>query len=137
MNRANYNDDCEMWSLIRWRGQVASAIRGKRGQLFLLEMVAALDAMPEKKLIREDIVDDCGSVCALGAVAKFRRLELEKLDPYAHDDLAKTFGIAHQLVQEIEYENDENCWYQETPEKRWERMRAWAVSQLRDIEIPA
>jgi hypothetical protein len=37
MSRSGYSDDLENWSLIRWRGAVASAIRGRRGQAFLRE----------------------------------------------------------------------------------------------------
>jgi hypothetical protein len=47
MSRSQYIDDCDdNWQLIRWRGMVASAIRGKRGQQFLKDLLAALDAMP-------------------------------------------------------------------------------------------
>jgi len=47
MSRSGYSDDCDdQWSLICWRGAVKSAIRGKRGQAFLKEMLAALDALP-------------------------------------------------------------------------------------------
>lgn len=35
----------------RWRAQVRSATRGKRGQKLLRDMLAALDAMPEKRLV--------------------------------------------------------------------------------------
>lgn len=34
----------------RWRAQVRSATRGKRGQKLLREMLSALDTMPEKRL---------------------------------------------------------------------------------------
>ena len=56
MSRSGYSDDCDnAWSLIRWRGAVASAIRGKRGQEFLYEMLHALAALPERKLIAFDL----------------------------------------------------------------------------------
>lgn len=48
MSRSEYSENLDSWSLIRWRGQVVSAIRGKRGQAFLRELVDALEAMPEK-----------------------------------------------------------------------------------------
>lgn len=48
MSRSGYSNDGE--NIAMWRGQVASAIRGKRGQAFLRELVEALDAMPEKRL---------------------------------------------------------------------------------------
>lgn len=58
MSRSGYSDDYDgdNWDLIRWRGAVTSAIRGKRGQAFLREALAALDAMPEKQLIAGDLV---------------------------------------------------------------------------------
>ena len=59
MSRSGYVDDmCDEWALIRYRGAVKSAIRGKRGQAFLREMLAALDAMPEKRLISGALVFD-------------------------------------------------------------------------------
>ena len=46
MSRSGYTDDMEdMWQHICWRGAVASAIRGRRGQAFLREMLAAMDAI--------------------------------------------------------------------------------------------
>lgn len=129
MSRSGYHDDLDILDLGRWRGQVASAIRGKRGQAFLKEMIEALDALPEKRLIKNEIVEGC-EVCALGAVGKKRGLDLDSLDPHDHDGLGNTFGVAHQLVQEIEWENDEGGW-NETPEQRWTRVRAWVSGQLR------
>lgn len=55
MSRSGYSDDLDSWSMIRWRGAVTSATRGARGQAFFREMLAALDAMPEKKLIADDL----------------------------------------------------------------------------------
>lgn len=52
MSRSGYADWCDdNWAMIRWRGAVASAVRGKRGQAFLRELATTLDAMPEKRLI--------------------------------------------------------------------------------------
>ena len=56
MSRSGYvdADDCdegEQWRHIRWRGAIKSAIRGKRGQAFLREMLDALDALPQKRLV--------------------------------------------------------------------------------------
>lgn len=128
MSRSGYTDDCE--NLAMWRGQVASAIRGKRGQTMLRDLVQALDAMPVKALIAGDLVTDDGCVCALGALGQKRGVNLDSLDTYDYDELGKTFDIAHQLAQEVMYENDEGHW-KETPEQRWARVRAWAVKQIR------
>lgn len=135
MSRSGYSDDYDLenWDLIRWRGQVASAIRGKRGQAFLRELVAALDAMPEKRLIANEL-ESFGNVCAIGSVGMQRGVDMTKLDPEDYDGIAATFGIAHQLVQEIEFMNDE-AFYGETPEGRWKFMRDWAVRKLKTPEV--
>ena len=134
MSRAGYSDDAE--NIAMWRGQVASAIRGKRGQAFLREMLEALDAMPEKLLIAEDLRRD-GNVCAIGTVGAKRGVDLEALDPYDYEALGRTFGIAYQLVCEIEYVNDER-WFlagqyipNPTPEQRWQIVRDWVEEQIR------
>lgn len=139
MSRAGYTEDCENnWDQIMWRGQVTSAMRGKRGQAFLIELVAALDAMPEKKLIRHELIETkdgapvSSNVCAIGSVGIARGVELEKIDPYDYDRIATTFGIAHQLVREIEYENDEGNYYKESPQSRWCRVRAWARKNIKN-----
>lgn len=55
MSRSGYHEDLEPLALGRWRGRVASAMRGKRGQKLLCDLLAALDAMPEKRLISDVI----------------------------------------------------------------------------------
>ncbi len=128
MSRSGYSDDLDdNWQLIKWRGQVASAIRGKRGQACLREMLAALDAMPEKALIAHEL-ELAGDVCALGALGKARGLDMAKLDPEEPDDVAAAFNIASPLAREIVYENDEGP-YGETAEQRWKRMREWVAQR--------
>ena len=128
MSRSGYSDDLETWSLIRWRGAVASAIRGARGQAFLREMLAALDAMPDRRLIADRLAAE-GEVCAIGAVGRARGVDMTDLDPHERDEVAAAFGIAEALAAEIVYENDERGW-RETPEARWQRMRSWVVKHL-------
>jgi hypothetical protein len=133
MGRSGYVDDCDdQWAAIRWQGALASSIRGKRGQAFFRELIDALDAMPVKRLIPNDLRKD-GEVCALGAVGAKRGMNLESLDPHEAEVLSGEFGIAEPLVREIEYRNDEGGpWDRpETPEERWTRMRAWAVNKLK------
>lgn len=107
MSRSGYSEDLDNNQLNVWRGQVASAIRGKRGQMFLLEMLAALDALPRKELIKEAIVTPEGPVCAMGAVARRRGTDTSDLDPEDADSVAARFGIARQMAMEIAYINDE------------------------------
>lgn len=134
MSRSGYYDDIENWDLICWRGQVASAIKGKKGQLFLLEMLAALDALSEKKLVVGKLELE-GSVCAIGAVGKRRGIDMSNISPEDFNEVAEKFGIVRQLAQEIVYENDEASHFEETPEDRFKRMRAWVVNNIRDFEV--
>ena len=56
MSRSGYHDDLDdPLAHGRWRARVASATRGKRGQKLLRDLLAALDAMPEKRLIADEI----------------------------------------------------------------------------------
>jgi hypothetical protein len=134
MSRSGYSDDCDGWELIRWRGAVNSAIKGARGQKFLRELLAALDAMPEKRLIANELEAD-GSYCTLGVIAKQRGMDTN-IDPYDTETLANRLGIAEAMVKEIVFENDERPWnYRtETPEQRYERMRAWVVEQIKFVD---
>lgn len=132
MSRSGYNDDCgDNWQFICWRGAVASAMRGKNGQAFLKEMLAALDALPDKRLISYDL-ENSGEVCALGAVGKARGTPMD-IDPEDHEAVAARFGIPHSLACEVMFMNDEfNAWKKETPEDRFLRMRAWVAKQIKE-----
>lgn len=128
MSRSGYDDGCDGWDLIRWRGAVNSAIKGARGQNFLKDLATALDAMPVKRLIADSLIEETGEVCALGAVAKHKGLKLDNLDPYDPKQVASTFGIAHAMASEIAFMNDD--YSSETPEERWKRMREWVNENL-------
>ena len=135
MSRSGYSDDCDGWSLIRWRGAVASGLRGKRGQEFLKEALAALDAMPVKRLITDELKAE-GSYCTLGVVGEARGMDMDAIDPYNAADVSAKLGISFAMAKEIVYLNDEG-WYDETPEHRWRRMREWVASNIRpDAKTP-
>lgn len=144
MSRSGYSEDyCDDDPLAqgRWQAQIANALRGKRGQKFLLDLVVALDALPAKRLVTGVLEKADGEVCALGALKRFRAVDVQigADDPSRYEDegwedsdwdaLAKAFNIAPQLAQETMYQNDEVA-DRQTPEQRWERMRAWAMSNL-------
>lgn len=130
MSRSGYSDECNGWDLIRWRGAVNSALRGKRGQEALREILTALDAMPNKALAADSLVTVDGQYCTLGALGAMRGISLENIDPYDLDKVSEVFGMAPAMTREIVYENDEGSNYQETPEKRWLRMRAWVTANI-------
>ena len=133
MSRSGYHDEVfDEWALVRWRGAVASAIRGHRGQLFLRELLFALDELEDRGLIAGDLINEDGAVCAIGSVGKRRGLDMSKLDPENAAGMADAFGIAEALVREIEFINDEaGPWHHESQHERWRRVREWVAEQIK------
>jgi hypothetical protein len=130
MSRSGYSDDCENLNL--YRATVERAIRGQRGQKFLRELASTMDAMPEKRLIKSELIAETGEMCTIGVVCKARNLDVEKVDVYEPKQVGNLVDIASQMAAEIEYENDERGPYDETPEQRWTRMRNWVSENLTD-----
>lgn len=144
MSRSGYSDDCGGWDLICWRGAVKSALKGKRGQAFLIELRDALDAMPDKRLVTDTLEAD-GQFCTLGVLGSKRGLEMSSIDSHCRESVSEAFGIAEAMAAEIVYENDEHPgnyemqadgrgkWVAETPEHRWHRMRKWVESNIKQV----
>ena len=131
MSRSGYNDDCEDETIGLYRNAVDRAIRGKRGQSFLREMAAAMDAMPVKELIADQLVTDAGAVCAIGAVCQARGIDVSDLDYEENPEaVGGAVGISTALAAEIQYWNDEGTWKPETPAERWQRMRKWTAERI-------
>ncbi len=137
------------------------AMYGKRGQRFLRELVAALDAMPEKRLVEGRLATTtvegsqlCGEVCALGAVVVQRKVATGTLRPIAlqetalvaqpddDDDesydgwemiktAAEILGIPRPFAWQVVCANDERT--RGTPEERWAFMHRWAKARIRPI----
>lgn len=141
MSRSGYTDDCENYAM--WRGQVASAIRGKRGQQLLRDMATGMDAMQEKILIAHELEHD-GAYCALGVVGAKRGTDMTRVDPEECESVAGALNIARQLAREVAYVNDEAQPYYyaivdgkrdivpETPAQRWIRVRQWVAENLKE-----
>jgi hypothetical protein len=110
MGRSGYTDDYddENNALALYRANVDRATKGKRGQKFFRELVAALDAMPEKRLIQGELEEEEGAVCALGALRKAKGVPLERLLESDWDVLGEAFDIAPMLTQEVMFENDDD-----------------------------
>jgi hypothetical protein len=115
MSRSGYTDDYDLGdgSINLWRGAVKSAFKGKRGQTFLREMLAALDGLTDKALILNDLATEDG-VCAIGAVGAARGIDMSKINPEDSDAIAATFGIARAMACEIMYMNDDYGSFKET-----------------------
>jgi hypothetical protein len=128
MSRSGYVDDLDPLDLGRWRGQVASAIRGRRGQKLLVDLLKALDAMEVKELITDELVDADGDVCALGCLGKARGLDMKDVDVEDGNEVGELFDIAPQLAREIVYRNDEI--HYSSPADRHQKIRQWVANRI-------
>lgn len=135
MSRSGYTegDDCDNPVYLLWPSIVRRSIQGKRGQAFLKELLQSLDAMPDKRLISEELQDSSGAVCAIGSVGARRGIDMSTLDPEDFDSIAQAFKISPTLVREIEFHNDDgfsSYSIEEAPAKRWERIRRWVSKHI-------
>ncbi len=134
MSRSGYSDDGgEGFEL--WRGSVARALRGKRGQTALVDLINALDRLPTKELIGGSFSRD-GCACPLAVLAAARGVYVGDLetrheeDPVERDVVGGRLNIAPAMAAEVMYMNDEATPHNETRPERWVRMRAWAMCEL-------
>lgn len=104
MSRHGYSD--EGGNFGAWRGVIASATRGKRGQAFFRALVAALDAMPEKKLIRSELETREGANAMKKSKAQLRAraVELRSLRCAVIRALAYGYSSSCQLSQPVQAE---------------------------------
>ena len=125
----------------RYEAAKRSTLRGKRGQVFLRELVAALDALPQPELSEGALGDRrTGCVCALGAVALAQGESFADLAQddgnWSPDEAAEWYSISPTLANEIISAND--GWRDgntvDVRRSRWRHVRAWAVRHL--IEMP-
>lgn len=135
MGRSGYSDDCDGWALIRWRGAVAAAVRGARGQQLLRELAAALDAMPDKRLIADQLQEG-GEYCALGALGAARGMDMAGIDPDDRQAVAQAFGCATALAAEIMFENDDRGLYDLIEVEVYGPLRPWE-HRMRRLSIQA
>jgi hypothetical protein len=134
-----WDGDWEPWMEGQAAGALRSAIRGRRGQQLLRDLIAGLDALPVPELAAGSLEDpETGCVCALGAVRLHRGADTVPLwfDPADPDvdwrNLAKPFDIsetlAHAVISANEYVDSNNDEY--SRRNRWKSVRAWAVNHL-------
>jgi len=138
MSRHGLSDECDdNWAAICSAGAFKQAVYGKRGQAFLRELAAALDAMPRKELIEAALIEN-GECCGLGAVALARGTDVSGVCPEDYEAIARLLGISVTLTRNIEYANDESDWdYRQTErqnkERRWQTVRDWAQAHIEPV----
>jgi len=133
VSRHGYSEDLDPLEHGHWRGMVASAIRGKRGQRLLRDIAAYMDAMPVKALVRGDLVTPEGDACALGCAFLYRKIAATP-DPEDPEAVAEALDISHVLAKEVAYVNDEFVGYDDM--RRWTVVRQWIRENLREEAKP-
>lgn len=135
MSRHDYNEslwETNRWKVIRYRGALASAMRGRRGQRFLLEIRQALEAMPDHRLGTGALVSAEGEVCPIGALGMIRGIDMSRIDPDDPGAVAAAFDVSSKVVAELTYYNDD-VWGDVSPEERWRLMCWWVSEQIRSV----
>lgn len=131
-----------------WEANQERSLKGKRGLAALQEMETALLAMPDKRLIDHQLIDDSGGVCAIGALARYKGKVLtpstwEPEDLYDDSSDPQTMEVAAELkiprlVAMSIIEKNDNGWYRVlTPEQRHEQMLSWVRRRLAMAEQPS
>jgi len=133
------DDDWEPWMNGQRAGALRSAIRGRRGQQFLRDLVNALDALPEPELSAGALEDkETGCCCAFGAVRRHRGAESVPLgfhpmeEDVTPDHLTEPFDVSRALAWEV-VEAKEGWSKSNLPGARRQRfkdVRRWAVGAL-------
>lgn len=151
---SRFSDDGDETGLTpeMWWHNIDLAIKGKRGQKALRELLQALEAVPGHVLVRDYLADDeRGVACAVGAYAAYKRIATGKAnswgealhalrqqygyepDGYEMGVIGKAeTGMTTTLAQHLAYQNDEGHWRAKTPEELWQVTYDWVKSQLVD-----
>lgn len=131
-DRESGYDNCECEENVAglFRSILQRAASGKRGKKLLEDIVQAMMALSEPRLLSDNLEVD-GEVCALGAVLRARNIVLNHIDCNA-PGIARALDAPETLVREIISVNDDEFGLTvETPEERFKRFGSWAwkVSQ--------
>lgn len=135
-----------------WDSWYSRSLKGKRGQKNLRDFIAALDAMPEKRLIADAEVEkhpvddereyEVAGVCAVACFAASRGEDPrwfggeEDSDIFTTAELGKNAGLSWTMAWEMARANDD-VFSDSTPEERWQKMRDWAVARLQPFPASA
>lgn len=164
--RLNYTDEEDFdGQFALWQANCRRSLKGKKGQVALKRLEAALVAMPEKRLIRE-VISEINTnrasldVCALGAVAMMEGRDDILYSDGEAEEAGEVMGFPRLVAWTIVEQNDiqlDTAWEvahgpvqlghghykggvplirDMTPEERYSAMLAWVRSQIREDGVP-
>lgn len=111
---------------------MSSALKGKRDQAFLIDPRDAMDAMPNKSAWWRTRLKLTGSSAPSVFSSAKRSIEMSVIDAHCRETVSGVFRIAPAMAAEVVFENDE-CGWNETSEQRWQRMRKWIGSHIKEV----
>ncbi len=134
MSRISYSEDEDYPGQFNlWQANCRRSLRGKQGQEELRLLRDALLAIPDKRLIHGSLVSEDGEVCAIGAYAKHKGLDLQKFDPEDETDaVGIEAGMPKLVAWKVVEMNDMELGSHVSPEDRYTRMLNWVENQLED-----
>jgi len=114
-----------------WQANCERSLRGREGQAELRELREALLALPDKRLIHGSLIDAEGEVCAIGAYAQRKGLDLSTFDPEDETDKVGIIaGMPKMVAWKVVEMNDMELHSRFTPEERYRLMLQWVESKL-------
>lgn len=118
-----------------WQANCLRSLRGRQGQEELRALREALLSLPDKRLIHGVLVDEEGDVCAVGAYARHKGLDLQTFDPEdATDEVGIAAGMPNLVAWKVVEMNDLNLDSRVTPEQRYTKMLEWIDTQLSQVK---
>src|SRR5262245_59672680 len=133
MSRINYADEEDHPGQFElWQANCLRSIKGRKGQAALRELEQALLALPEKRLIADELENADGQVCAIGALVKHKN-HTPKADPeYEMEAVGVEMGMPEMVAWKVvclndheldtRYDRDLGRCVPITPEERYERV---------------
>lgn len=132
--RFNYSEDEDFDGQFElYEANCSRSLCGKKGQAELRILRDALLAMPKKELIHEALHDEDGGMCAIGAYAQAKGVDIKTLDPEdATDEVGQEAGMPRLVAWTVVMKNDID-FDRHTPEKRYQAMLNWVNLQILPI----
>lgn len=133
MSRINYSEDEDFAGQFElWQANCDRSLHGKKGQAELRVLRDALLALPAKRLLRGELYNNAGEVCAIGAYGKYKGVDLSKYDPEDcdHDRVGIEGGMPKLVAWKVVEMNDQE-FYRMTPEERYTRMLDWVEYMIK------
>jgi hypothetical protein len=122
-----------------WQANCRRSLNGRAGQSELRALREALLKLPDKRLSQGSLVDEEGDVCAIGAYAKAKGLDLNQFDPEEETDAVGIEAgmpplVAWKVVEmnDVEFASHSHSFSPISPEQRYSKMLAWVESQIHD-----